>query len=219
MTVTAYGIAADPFGLCWSTIVEQGELGPRLRHRSWQTPADRIAHTQPGRIIVDEGHDGVEIGLVRHIENRAGSLWLVAEIDRIPTVAVRVGDEIKHLAEPMYWSLERTGEAIDPIQILSVALTPNPARTGSQPVRFAPGRPAEAAYVSTDSHERALLRRAAETDRCRHGGPLTIHGDPQLSDEFGYREGDRTRSGDFHSRELPGGLRRSAHHGQILSVR
>jgi hypothetical protein len=34
-----------------------------------------------------------------------------------------------------------------------------------------------------------------------------------------FREGQYVRPGDFRSRELPGGLRKSAHRGRIISVR
>jgi hypothetical protein len=71
-------------------------------------------------------------------------------------------------------------------------------------------------------HQHAAAANAASTGArgCGSAAPERIVDRRHRDDNpWQFREGQYVRPGDFRSRELPGGLRKSAHRGRIISVR
>jgi HK97 family phage prohead protease len=168
VTQTVYGILADELGHA---------RRPELR-KAWATPAAEVRSVQAPRIPVDRDHDHRWCGELIHLERAGGNLWAVAEVDDSVTseVHVRVGSELRSAEVPMYWSATRRGGDDYGIELLSVALTPTPARVAARPVTFREGRAHLAAGRTSDPFERALLKRAAEAQLTRHGRPIVVHG-------------------------------------------
>ena len=73
-----------------------------------------------------------------------------------------------------------------------------------------------------DGFRRELVDAAVERRSWRNrNSPLRVGGHDPDDDYLPWqlREGQHVRPGEFESRELPNGLRKSAHRGRILSVR
>jgi hypothetical protein len=164
-----YGIIADELGLASTTVVEQGDNGPRLRHKVWATPAAQVRDVQP-RLPIDTDHNRVEAGRVLHLERRGGNLWAVGLLTRSfdPVTRVKVGDELVELPTDVYFSASRLGTPeYEDIVLDSVSLTAHPARVSAKPVTILDGHLGFRGCVARqwpqlDSGHQAMLERAAE---------------------------------------------------------
>jgi hypothetical protein len=155
---TVYGIVCDELGHA------------RNGRRAWATPAAEVRSSQDP-IPVDRDHDHRWVGEVIQMERAHGNLVAVAHVaDDVATVPVRVGEELRHVQAPMFWSATRIGGGEAGILITSLALTAFPARVAATPVTFRAGDIALAAYRASDRTERELLRRAADAHRTRRAG-------------------------------------------------
>lgn len=165
MTQTVYGIALDKTGSATDGA------------RYWSTPS-ALLRTFQDPIAVNIAHGTAACGEVVYIERaRGGNVWIVAEVhDHVrPEVGVRVGTELRSVATPYYWSVERLGDRDLGYLLTGLALTPSPARVTARPLVFRDGDVHMAAYKSSDSFERGLLRRAYDYHRQRrHDQPLVV---------------------------------------------
>lgn len=176
---TVYGIVCDELGHASKEILEQSPTRPEVRKAYWATASGDVLRVQNEKIPVDRDHDHRWVGEVIYLERRNGSLWAVAHVDDhvTPAVNVRVGERSVAVEHDLYWSPERRGGSEYGIALDALSLTASPARINPQPLTFRDGDAHIAAWKSTDSFERALLKRAAEAHRRRHGGPLVVHDD------------------------------------------
>jgi hypothetical protein len=161
---TVYGIVADPLGTA------------RSAGRVWKTPSAQIAREQDGFIGVDIDHNGHWVGEVVDLQRHRGSVWAVCEVDDdvAPEVPVRIGAELRHVEHDLFFSPVRVGGPEDGIVLLSLALTPTPARVAARAVTFLADDVSLAAFRSTDRFERELLKRASRAQSKRCGGPIVV---------------------------------------------
>jgi hypothetical protein len=152
-----------------------------------------------------------------------------------------VAEAVAVIGEPLYFSgtyaadgapADRTRSFVSPsARVLGMSLTVEPANSTAMPLRWKRGD------IRRDSDRRdwpiswrsesPLLARAADS---MIGVPLTqlrnrsaarisdLRPDPNAPPTWGLKPGDPAPAG-WRSRQLPNGLRRSAHAGRILSVR
>lgn len=181
--------------------------------------------------------DGVPFDLDHDPETRCGQLIYgeLADDGRLSVVAVLDNDWIGQVPEDVFWSptLLMAGNVNKPVYIArearlrSLALTFNPATLGAVPVRWRLGDvrdPADrSTWPFTWRSAEPLLARALDyngTDWRSRDRTATHIVDLRYRDNGypGLRDGARVRTGEFVSRELPNGLRKSAHPGRILRV-
>jgi len=215
MTQTVYGQAADRCGLA------------RNETRAWATPSLELRTSQPPRIPVNLNH-GPIVGRVLHLEMGPGdNLWVIAEVrDHVqPVTPVRVGTELRHVATPWYWSLERISDSDwSDVVITAIGLTDSPARgLTAQPVTFRHGTANEAARNATDRHERDLLRRAADASIARRpGAPIVVAGHTDAAQEAAeyaaYLGAEDWRANPHDTRPELGDVERGAWRGKVLRV-
>lgn len=229
---TVFGIVCDELSLASATTVEQGDLGPELRHRAWATPASEVRAEQAEKITIDRDHDRIEIGQVVYLERRNGSLWAVGQVrdDVSPVVNVRVGSALVALETDFYWSASRLStEDYRDIVIDSISLTASPARVGARPVAFLPGgldyRTVPRERWHLHGLEGELLTRAAASHLERRGSrrPLIVH-DGQRRDDLDLRSHPaliaQTLEEQWAQGRPPGRLRHSQpRRGSVLAVR
>lgn len=178
MTRSVYGELCSPDGVAAAQELVQGSNGVELRQRSWATPAAEIRSVQARWIGIDRDHDGRWFGEIIHLERRHGRIFAVGKIDDDAplTTAVKVGDKVVNVETPLYFSIERThhGEGFTDIEINGVGIVASTARLSARPITIRDGNAHAAGYLSTDHQAKELLKRAADTDRRRHGGPLVV---------------------------------------------
>lgn len=177
MTYTVLGVLADELGHAHD---------PDQPGATWPGPADEYRDLQPDRIPIDLDHNGRPVGQVIHLERHRGNLWCVGEVDGAqPAVAVRVGDDVVHVEDDLFWSAQRLGDVNGQnILLRSVAITWAPARVTahSQPLLWFEGNLGDRGSWLLDKrritgHLADLIERAAEArhDRCHHREGLPIY--------------------------------------------
>jgi hypothetical protein len=185
MTQVVYGIAFDELGHASKEVLAQGPTGLELRHKAWASPGFALRSVQPAPLRIDLDHDHRWCGEAVYIERRGnGDVWLVGHVDDSvrPEAHVRLGDELRSVETAVYWSATRIGDEHDGVELLSVAITPSPARVCAKPLTFLPGRLDYRGCTrrwKLDSSHAELLERAtaAHLERRRSGGPLVVHTD------------------------------------------
>lgn len=228
MTQVVYGLLADKLGHAQDEILDGHDTHgrPRLRTRSWSTPAAHVRREQAPTIPVDIDH-GTRCGQLVHLEATGAGLFAVAEVaDWVtPIVHVRVGDERVALETPFFWSASRLSTPdFDDVVIDSIALTSSPCRISAKPVTILPGGGLD--YIGCTKRWSGQLERSAR-DLLEHAvrarrnrgpdDPIVVRDDTPLEIPWlRLREGDQAPR-DLVSRELAHGLRRGQP-GRILNV-
>jgi HK97 family phage prohead protease len=208
MKQTIVGIAASRDGFASRETLEQRGARPELSHEFWMSPVSEFRKRQPATIVVDRDHDHDPCGRVLHVERNHENLWLVAETEGVAeAVGVRVGDELRHVSVPLYWSLESARrEDFTDIEIRFASLTAATARLSPTPVKIFDGAIWQRSGWNLTSWERELLDRAAETHRKRrYGEPLVIYDPiPKLSHTGLAFASRASRPMEYRSAELAG---------------
>lgn len=184
---------------------------------------------------LDSELGGVALDVEHSHEHRVGEVVYVevSPEGQIGLVAVADGDWLHEAADesPVYISGEyvtRNRSSAGAIYtaergaLIGAALTWTPARLDARAARLWPGDIRQRAWrdwpISWRSKDPLLARAldhgswATETRRVND-----LRFNP--ANPLGLKPGDPAPSGYYRSRDLPGGLRRSAHAGRILSIR
>jgi hypothetical protein len=180
-----------------------------------------------GGTTLDVDHNGEQVGELVYVE--------VSPENQIGLVAVVDGDwPFTAEAEgPLYISGEyvtRGRSSAGPTYIAkqatlrSAAVTWTPARTGdARAARLWPGDIRSSAdrrnWPISWERKDPLLARALAYGRWATEVPRVVNLRDDGSNPLGLKPGDPAPSGYLRSRDLPGGLRRSAHVGRVISVR
>jgi hypothetical protein len=179
---------------------------------------------------IDLDHEGEPVGQIVYAEIDNDQLAVVGVVDG---ALAEVAEERDVFFSGSYarhgdYGLRERSSVVPQAKVLGMSLTLRPANSSAQVVRWMPGDVRDSldrrGWPISWSHSHPLLARAVNnlgTDwqvRTRSASRIVDRRD-QDDGYPGFREGQYVQPRNFHSRELPNGLRKSAHRGRILSVR
>lgn len=220
-----------------------GILSDQLGHarsdtRAWRSPGGAYLRTQDA-VNIEAGHGGPVVGRLIDLQlDTAGRLWAVATVDdRVrEAVGVLVGDELREVPTPLFWSATRYQDTDGTLLLGAIAMTTHPARIAPTPIKLVAGRldhrqAADRWRSQLKPHEYELLKRAAAAHIGRRpGAPVVIR---DLSREAEVEQLNRLAPGEARGAAImqlaagedrfgpmPGGpVRHTAPRRAILNVR
>jgi hypothetical protein len=184
----------------------------------------------PEDLIVDADHNGQRLGELVFGE--------IAPDAARNVVCVLDNDRIAELEQPVYFSprllmhgdVQRRSYIAERAELIGLSLTTSPATLAARPIQWRRGdirhSPDTSAWPGSWRYHDPLLERAEQhlsgeplLTRSRARARHLVDRRHRAEDDYGppISSYDRLRAGDWRS--LPGGLRKSAHRGRILSVR